>query len=113
MSVKLGRLEDVLNEIKISDDYRDLMFQKNGNDLLIKYGVDDRITVTSWFREDAHQIENIYDSNETMILNTQINQLIEEMAVLTAETGMSWENLKEHNNSDYNELLNQIWVKNS
>ncbi|GAU77326.1 alkaline phosphatase [Fusibacter sp. 3D3] len=93
------------DDIKISDDSKNIYFKREGSDLTIKYGPDDdHIRVNAWFNDASHQIERIFDSNSNVILNTQINQLIEEMSGFPMDGYVSWENFNESssNNPDNN-----------
>ena len=89
----------------------DLLFKKQGNDLVvgnIKSG--DKITIQSWYTNEINQIEQIKLDDDTTLVNTQIDQLIQAMASFETEKGMSWNDLSKDENSGASEILSQFWV---
>ncbi|MBF4692653.1 stalk domain-containing protein [Fusibacter ferrireducens] len=89
------------DDIKIIDDSNNISFKREGSDLTIKYGSDDLIRVSAWFNGASHQIERIFDSNSNVLLNTQINQLIEEMSGFPMGGYVSWENFNESDSNNH------------
>ncbi len=101
------------DSIKFGEDIKviDLLFAKQGNDLVvgnIKSG--DKITIQSWYSNEINQIEQIKLNDDTTLVNTQVDQLIQAMASFEAEKGMSWNDLSKDENNGASEILNQFWV---
>lgn len=64
-----------------------LWFQHVGNDLLVStIGTSDKVTITDWYAGESNQIENIKASDGKVLLNTEVEALVNAMAVLAPPT---------------------------
>ena len=69
----------------------DLMFNRDGDDLIVsQIGEANTITISGWYMGEAYQTETFRASDGDVLLNTQIEQLIQDMAAFTSETGLDW-----------------------
>lgn len=67
--------------------YEELWFSRNGNDLQINIeGTDDQITVTNWYDDTAHQLDQ-FESGSMVLMNNQIDQLVSAMAAYDVPMG--------------------------
>ena len=90
-----------------------MMFERNGNDLVIgSIGTDDSITVSEWYTNDTDKIETIRCSDGYSITSSQIQLLIENMASFTADNNnMSWAQAVNSGNADALARVQQFWTK--
>ncbi len=70
---------------------RNLVLSRKVNDLRIAvHGTTDRVTIQNWYADPtAAQVETIQAGGQ-VLPNTQVNQLIQDMASFTQQTGLSW-----------------------
>ena len=91
---------DVINEnakadsndvdtIKFTDiaSLDELRFSRKGNNLVIeKVANTDKVTVNNWFAGKGYQVEQIQLSDDSIITNTQVNEMIQAMASFGAKS---------------------------
>ncbi|AUZ84679.1 calcium-binding protein [Methylophaga nitratireducenticrescens] len=67
--------------------YEELWFSRSGDDLQINIeGTDDQITVTDWYDDAAHQLDQ-FESGSMVLMNNQIDQLVSAMAAYDVPMG--------------------------
>ena len=71
----------------------DLVISRQDKDLhLAIHGSSDEITVQNWYSaRTTAQVETIQAGNGQALLSTQVDQLIQAMALFTTTTGLSWD----------------------
>ena len=95
-----------------STDLR-LMIAKINDDLVLSTaGTSDQVTVKDWYKGDSNKIETIKSGNGKQLLAAQIDNLIQVMAQLQAEKGMSWNDLIQSKPNEIQTVLNQFWTTN-
>jgi Ca2+-binding RTX toxin-like protein len=97
-------------------DFRDnplnLLFTQNGSDLIINInGTTDQVTIQSWYSGANYQVEELQAAGGQMLLNTQVEQLIQAMAIFTQQSGISWNQAIQERPDDVQAILSQYWVK--
>ena len=99
-STFVGKQGDVINEnakadsndvdtIKFTDiaSLDELRFSRKGNNLVIeKVANTDKVTVNNWFAGKGYQVEQIQLSDDSIITNTQVNEMIQAMASFGAKS---------------------------
>jgi hypothetical protein len=55
------------------------------------YGSNDQVSIQNWFNGTSNQVETIQTGNGQRLLSSQVNQLVEAMAGLASNNGMSWD----------------------
>ena len=84
----------------------DIKFSQISNDLLIKYGSNDQITITNYFlgrtRSGDYIVENFALNDGSIITNEQINKIIQEMYAYDKDTdnfsGFSFSDIQNQSN---------------
>ena len=67
----------------------DLTFMFNGNNLSIRYGEGDSITVNNYVNNPAYQIEKIELKGGNFITNSQINKIIQDINAYAKDNGIT------------------------
>jgi Ca2+-binding RTX toxin-like protein len=68
--------------VDVSSDRLNLVFSYSGTNLLMKlHGTSDSLTMQSWQSGTANQIEILRAQDGSTLLNTQVNQLIQAIAL--------------------------------
>jgi Ca2+-binding RTX toxin-like protein len=100
--------------INFGEDLLKMIFTHEGNNLKVSInGTTDSLTINSWYLGNAYQIEEFKASDESMLTNTQVEQLIQAMASFTQQNGMSWEQAIQDKPQDVQNVLSQFWVHQS
>jgi Ca2+-binding RTX toxin-like protein len=69
----------------------DLMFNRSGDDLIVsQIGAANMITVSGWYLGATYQTEIFRASDGSVLLNSQVDRLIQDMAAFTQESGLDW-----------------------
>jgi Ca2+-binding RTX toxin-like protein len=70
----------------------DLVISQQANDLRFTiHNSTDSVTIQNWYTNSDSQVETIQAGNGQHLLNTQVDQLIQAMAVFTTNTGVTWD----------------------
>ncbi|MBF0125607.1 MAG: hypothetical protein HQM02_00195 [Magnetococcales bacterium] len=73
-------------------DVAGIWLEKSAGALNIHYGTGDLVTINNWETGAAEQVEQIRAGDGSLLLNTQVDQLIQSMATFQANhNGISWE----------------------
>ncbi|MEI6286166.1 MAG: calcium-binding protein [Bacillota bacterium] len=114
----VGDGQDVISDTGGTDtavfgatDLRLMMDRLNDDLVLSTAGATDQVTVKDWYKSDSNKIETIQSSNGRQLLAGQVNSLIQTMAQLQAEKGMSWNELINSAPSETQTVLNQFWTE--
>ena len=88
----------------------DLVFERSGNNLEIsRVGTTDVVNLRDWYVSATNQTEQIGVSDGSMLVNTQVDQLIQAMATFTADTGLSWEQGLNQRPEEVQAVLAGVW----
>ncbi len=88
----------------------DLILSRQADNLRIAlYGTSDQVTIQNWYGGTANQTELIQAGNGQQLLNSQVDQLIQAMAGLTSQTGLSWEEAVAQRPEDVQAILAASW----
>lgn len=88
-----------------------LIFSQSGNDLVVGIkGTTDQLTIKSWYAGAQCQTEVFQLNNGSTLLNTQVTGLIQAMAQLTANTGLSWSQAIQNKPNEVEAILAQYWT---
>jgi Ca2+-binding RTX toxin-like protein len=88
----------------------DLMFTQSGNDLLVsQIGTADTIALRNWYLGNQYQAEIFRASDGSILLNTQVDQLIQAMAGFSAESGLDWASAVQQRPEDVETVLASAW----
>jgi len=100
-----------IDTIDLQANPLELIFQRSSNNLVLSQAeAPDQITIQSWYSGSAYQIEQIKAADGSMLLNTQIEQLIQAMASFSQDTGMEWEQAIQDNQEAVSNILAQFWT---
>jgi hypothetical protein len=105
----LGSSDTFLNGAKINP--LDLVLSRQSNDLRIAlHGTTERVTIQNWYANPTTaQVETIQAGNGQTLLSTQLDQLIQAMAGLTAQTGLTWDQAIDQRPQDVQTVLAASW----
>ena len=100
-----------IDTVNFECDSLDLIFTKDGYNLkVMQNNTNEQVTIQSWYSGTAYQLEKFKIDNNTILLNTKVDQLIQAMAVFSQDTGMSWSQAIEERPNEVREIISQIWV---
>jgi len=100
-----------IDTIDLQANPLELIFQRSSNNLVLSQAeAPDQITIQSWYSGSAYQIEQIKATDGSVLLNTQIEQLIQAMASFSQDTGMDWEQAIQDNQEAVSNILAQFWT---
>ena len=89
----------------------DLIFSKSGNNLIVSINATaDQATIQNWYSASAYQTEVFKASDGAQMLNTQVDLLIQAMAALSTNTGLTWSQLIQQKPNDVQGVLAQYWA---
>ena len=63
----------------------------------------------NWYLGTTNQVETIQAGNGQVLLNTQVDQLIQAMAGLTAQTGLTWDQAIDQRPQEVQTVLAASW----
>ncbi len=93
-------------------DFNQLIFSKENSNMKISIvGQQDKVTVQNWSSNSNAMLDQINTNNNTKILGTKIEQLIQEMATFSTQTGIAWEHAAIQNNQQYLQILSTYYQK--
>jgi len=82
---------DGLDIINIQDSFKNLIFNKNGEDLMVNINKSsDSINLKSWFSGSDNKVSEIRLDDKYKITSSKIEQLIQAMATFTTKNGIGW-----------------------
>ncbi|MFZ5997814.1 MAG: calcium-binding protein [Nitrospirota bacterium] len=90
----------------------DLILARNGNNLDISInGTTDRLTVQNWYLGSGYQTEVLHTADNSNLMNTQVDQLIQAMASFCTNNGISsWSQAIQDRPQDVQQVLAQYWT---
>jgi len=88
----------------------DLVLNRQVNDLRIAlHGTSDHVTIQNWYSDPTTaQVERIQAGGQTL-LNTQVDQLIQEMATFSQQSGLTWDQLIDQQPQQVQAILAASW----
>ena len=90
----------------------DIMFSNTGNNMEITFAeTADSVTIINQKIDSYYRVENFVTSDGYTIDYSKVNQLIQAMASIEADTGMSWTEAVEQSNETANSIISEMWVK--
>ncbi|MDO8706072.1 MAG: calcium-binding protein, partial [Sulfuricaulis sp.] len=89
----------------------DLVFATSGGNLDIRlHNSVDKLTVTNWYQGSAYQTEVFQAGNNSTLLNTQVDLLIQAMAQFSANNGgITWDQAIDQRPQDVQAVLAVYW----
>ncbi|HBH81921.1 MAG TPA: hypothetical protein DDY39_19005, partial [Nitrospira sp.] len=88
----------------------DLVISRQVNDLrLAVHGSTDQVTIKDWYLSTNHHIETVQAGNGTLLLSTQVDQLIQAMASFSQQSGITWDQAIEQRPQDVQAILAASW----
>ncbi|UVT17204.1 MAG: putative Ig domain-containing protein [Nitrospira sp.] len=88
----------------------DLVISRQANHLrLAIHGSSDHVTVENWYGGTTNRIETIQAGNGQTLLSTQVDQLIQAMAALTQQSGLTWDQAIEQRPQEVQAVLAASW----
>ena len=88
----------------------DLVISRQVNDLrLAVHGAADQVTIRDWYVSTNHQIERVQAGNGTLLLSTQVDQLIQAMASFSQQSGLTWDQAIDQRPQDVQAILAANW----
>lgn len=95
-----------MDKAVFSYDNSQLIFNRQGNDMLIDIvGQTDSVLARNWYTNNNAVLDSIETSGNRQLLGSQVDQLIQAMAIFTTQTGLTWEQAAQQNNQQYTEIL--------
>lgn len=95
----------------------DLMFERTNDDLrIIMASTGEQVVIQSWYTNGGdNQIESIQSglsfSGGSTLQNTQVDQLIQAMAIYSSNNnGISWSQALQSNSQDVQAVISQYWI---
>ena len=87
----------------------DVSFVEQGNELILQYGDNDVVTIKDQFN-DGHTIERIELADNSYLTDTDINQLIQDMAGFAVNEGLSLDSTSQvRQNEDLMTMVTGAW----
>ncbi|NLD47590.1 MAG: calcium-binding protein, partial [Clostridiaceae bacterium] len=100
-----------VDTVKFGEDILKMVFSQEGRNLKVSIdGTSDSLTIDSWYSGNAYKIEQFKASDESVINNNQVEQLIQAMAAFSTEKGMSWNQAIKDKPQEVQNILSQFWV---
>lgn len=88
----------------------DLIISRQVDDLrLAVHGSADQVTIKNWYVGTDHQVETVQAGNGSLLLSTQVNQLIQAMAAFNQQTGLTWDQAIDQRPQDVQAILAANW----
>ncbi|MDO8598352.1 MAG: hypothetical protein Q7R45_17215, partial [Sulfuricaulis sp.] len=88
-----------------------LVFRQSGSNLLMSlHGTTDSLNINSWYSGAAYQTEVFKAANNSTLLNTQVDQLIQAMAQFsTTHGGITWDQAIDQNPNEVQAVIAAYW----
>lgn len=88
----------------------DLVISRQVDDLrLAVHGSADQVTIKNWYVGTDHQVETVQAGNGSLLLSTQVDQLIQAMAAFNQQTGLTWDQAIDQRPQDVQAILAANW----
>ena len=88
----------------------DLVLSRQVNDLrLAVHGSADQVTIRDWYLSPNSRIETVQAGNGTLLLSSQVDQLIQAMASFTQQSGLTWDQAIDQRPQDVQAILAASW----
>ncbi|MHC9063885.1 putative Ig domain-containing protein, partial [Nitrospira sp. CMX1] len=88
----------------------DLIISRQANDLrLAVHGSADQVTIRDWYLSPNSRIETVQAGNGTLLLSSQVDQLIQAMASFTQQSGLTWDQAIDQRPQDVQAILAASW----
>ncbi|MBS0167107.1 MAG: putative Ig domain-containing protein [Nitrospira sp.] len=88
----------------------DLIISRQVNDLrLAVHGSADQVTIRDWYLSPNNRIETVQAGNGTLLLSSQVDQLIQAMASFTQQSGLTWDQAIDQRPQDVQAILAASW----
>jgi Ca2+-binding RTX toxin-like protein len=88
----------------------DLMLERQANDLRVAlYGSADRVTIRDWYSSSEKKVEVVEAGNGQQLPDSQVDQLIQAMAVFGVQSGLTWEQAVAQRPQEVQPLLAAHW----
>jgi trimeric autotransporter adhesin len=88
----------------------DLVISRQVNDLrLAVHGSADQVTIRDWYLSTNHHIETVQAGDGTLLLSTQVDQLIQAMASFSQQSGLTWDQAIDQRPQDVQAILAANW----
>jgi Ca2+-binding RTX toxin-like protein len=88
----------------------DLVISRQVDDLrLAVHGTADQVTIKDWYVGTDHQVETVQAGNGSLLLSTQVDQLIHAMAAFNQQTGLTWDQAIDQRPQDVHAILAANW----
>ncbi len=90
----------------------DLVFSRSGNNLVMAtHGTTDSVTIESWYAGSQYQIETMRAGDNSTLVNSQVEQLIQAMATFSAQNGgITWDQAIDQRPDDVQAILAANWM---
>ncbi len=89
----------------------DLVLSQQGNDLRLSlHGSTDQVTLQGWYTGTAAQTEILQAGNGDQLLNSQVDQLIQDMAAFCTQAGLTWDQAIDQRPQEVQTILAASWV---
>ncbi|MCM1500288.1 MAG: hypothetical protein NC124_17635, partial [Clostridium sp.] len=89
----------------------DLMFSKNGNNLIISVArQENQITISNYYCDDGYKVESVQTADGTEFDYTRIELMVQAMAAFEEGQGMA-EAVNRNLNEQTNDASRQMWMK--
>ncbi|SHO53758.1 calcium-binding protein, partial [Anaerocolumna xylanovorans] len=96
--------------VDIGENTLNLIFSKDGSSLKVSNAnTTDQLTIQSWYSGAAYQTEVFKASDGSQLLNSQVDQLIQSMAVFSQQSGISWNQAIQQKPEEVQAILTQYW----
>ncbi|MBX3325836.1 MAG: putative Ig domain-containing protein [Nitrospira sp.] len=88
----------------------DLIISRQVNDLrLAVHGSADQVTIRDWYLSPNDRIETVQAGNGTLLLSSQVDQLIQAMASFSQQSGLTWDQAIDQRPQDVQAILAANW----
>ena len=89
----------------------DLVLSRQANALRLGiHGSTDQVTIQNWYGGVTNQTETIQAGNGQTLLNTQVDQLIQAMAIFSQQTGLTWDQAIDQRPQEVQTVLAANWL---
>jgi hypothetical protein len=100
-----------VDTVKLGEDKLQFIFAKSGNNLTVSLaGTSDQLAIDLWYSGTKYQTEVFQSSDGSMLLNSQVEQLIHAMSTFCADNSVSWNDAVQDRPQDVQAVLAQYWT---
>ncbi|WP_150274585.1 calcium-binding protein [Paenibacillus tepidiphilus] len=106
-----GSVDDV-DTLLLQVNPDEVMFFKNGNDLILKvHNTTDQITVSNWYLKSSYQLELFKSEDGYHLRNNQVDLLVQAMSAFSISNDISWSEAITSQNREATSIIAQFWTK--